>query len=813
MDSYITVPESNNTFISADRSFRLRRLFVLFALLIVVLSLIPFSSADVDFLAGGLEGVTYPVNILGRFGTCVGWTMLVTLGLSAYLSLALALICSLRRLVWRGGLRQASWEYAGSLAIFALGTAMLLSLRPDGFQSLTSRLNIQSLPGGVLGWRLCAPQTGWLYFLLNQIGCYIVSLVMIVTSLCVIWYYDWHALFLVRLNSIVKPNDDNLAPEPYPEPAPQLLSVVKNVPSTPQRQQPAPRVQQAQVMAHSGLPANFDPGEEAQLSLPLPQEAQVVQRKSPATQITQGKKILPPSGPEYTLPSIDLLNRSQNTDNLVHYQEIEDKKRILQATLDSFGFDADVENVIVGPQVTLFEIATAPGVNISKLGSLQNNISMNLKVKGENGVRLLLPIPGKDLVGIEVPNQNPSVVCGYELFNDNVWKNTNMAIPLVLGKNISNKTVLLDLAKAPHLLIAGSTGSGKSVCMNLLITSLLYKFRPDELKLIMVDPKVVEFQPYSSLPHLIVPIITEVEKTHLALKWAISEMQRRYKLLEIAKVRNINEFNNRQQRSPDLPPLLDPAGDPLPDKLPFVVVIIDELADVMTCAGKDVEKCLQRLTALSRAAGIHTIIATQRPDTHVLTGTIKNNYTVRIAFKVPTLVDSRTILDAKGAESLVGRGDMLYKGVSSTERIQCGFVDTPEVERIVEYVSAQAEPQFDESVVAALEASDDDGEDGGGSQYVAAGENLSKEEQLYRQAVEIVIRSRKPTISYVQRMLKVGYNKAATLIERMEDEGIVSAPMGSTQQRELLVNSLAELDSFQGEPGLNGEADSFGDDE
>jgi len=806
MDNYIVADVA-----SADRSFKLRRLFVLLALLTAVLSLIPFSSDDVDFMAGGLEGITYPANILGRFGTCVGWSLLVTLGLSTYLSLGLALICSLRRLVWRGGLRRASWEYAGSLAIFALGTAMMLSLRPDSFLPLTSRLNIQSLPGGVLGWRLCAPRIGWLYFLLNQIGCYVVSSIMIITSLCVIWYYDWHALFLLRLNSQANGQEDNY-PQPYEKEPQAQLSVVSNVPSArprPQPVQPPPR----KVTAHSGLPENFAPGEEAQLDLPLPPAPIASSQPKPqAPQITQGKNLQPPVGAEYTLPSIDLLNRAQNTDNFGHYQEVEDKKRTLQATLDSFDFDAEVENAIVGPQVTLFEIATAPGVNISKLGALQNNISMNLRVEGENGVRLLLPIPGKNLVGIEVPNLNPSVVCGYELFNDNVWKHSNMSIPLVLGKNISNKTVIIDLAKAPHLLIAGSTGSGKSVCMNLLITSMLYKFRPDELKLIMVDPKVVEFKPYSSLPHLIVPIITEVEKTHLALKWAINEMQRRYKLLGVANVRNINEFNHRAPMAPDQPPLLDDNGEPLPDKLPYVVVIIDELADVMTCAGKDVEKCLQRLTALSRAVGIHTIIATQRPDTHVITGTIKNNYPVRIAFRVPTLIDSRTILDAKGAESLVGRGDMLYKGMTSTERIQCGFVDTPEVDRIVKYVSAQATPQFDEAVVQALEASDEDGEEGNTSQYAAGGENLSKEEQLYRQAVELVIRTRKPTISYVQRMLKIGYNKAADLIDRMEDDGIVSA-QPSSGQRELLVNSLSEVDMFQDGAEMEVVADSFGDDE
>ena len=364
-----------------------------------------------------------------------------------------------------------------------------------------------------------------------------------------------------------------------------------------------------------------------------------------------------------------------------------------------------------------------------------------------------------------------------------------MQIPLLLGKNISGKVVMLDLAKAPHLLIAGATGSGKSVCMNLLITSILYKFRPDELKLIMADPKVVEFLPYKTLPHLIVPVITEAEKVSLALRWAINEMERRYRVLGAVKVRNLSEFNSRKLPSETQ---YDEEGNAIPDKLPFIVIIIDEMADVMLHAQKEVEKSLALIVAKSRAVGIHTIIATQRPDVKVITGTIKANYPVRIAFQVSSQIDARTIMDNKGAESLLGRGDMLFKGSGSVERIQGGWVDLPEVENIVNFISAFADQDFDESVFQALEApeaeaTDKSGRNGSGrAQLSNSDDAMSDEERLIQEAITVVLRDRRPTISYLQRSLKVGYNKAATLIDELQDRGIVG-PQPSSGLREILV--------------------------
>jgi S-DNA-T family DNA segregation ATPase FtsK/SpoIIIE len=325
--------------------------------------------------------------------------------------------------------------------------------------------------------------------------------------------------------------------------------------------------------------------------------------------------------------------------------------------------------------------------------------------------------------------------------------------------------------------------------MNLLITSLLFKFSPDELRLIMVDPKVVEFAAYSTLPHLVVPVINDVNQVALALRWAINEMERRYRVLAKVRVRNLEDFNKRPKSQEEI---LDDDGNPIPDKMPFIVVIIDELADIMSVAKKEVETCLARIAAKSRAVGIHTIIATQRPDTKVITGTIKANYPVRIAFQVVSHIDSQTILGQKGAESLLGKGDMLFMppGASSIERIQCAMASDAERNRVVEFVSAQAEQHFDETVLvdaSELEGNDDDGFSGSASG--AGGSNGAGDgESLIQRAIQVILESRRPTVSYLQRSLGIGYNKAASIMDELEKRGVVGPQIG-TAQRQILINS------------------------
>ena len=403
----------------------------------------------------------------------------------------------------------------------------------------------------------------------------------------------------------------------------------------------------------------------------------------------------------YPLPPPEILDRPAPDAAIECARQIKERGARLQGALDQFNIDAKVVNAIVGPQVTLFEIDPAAGVRIKDIGRVQDDIAMELRVKEH--IRCLLPIPGKRLVGIEVPNDKPTTVTGYELFTNEGWQTSagSMQLPLALGKNISNKSIYIDLAKAPHLLIAGATNSGKSVCLNLLIISLIFRFRPDELKMILIDPKIVEFKPYSRLPHLIIPVINEAEKAPLALRWAVQEMEARYMLLAAVNVRNIKEFNTRP---PSPEPVYDENGNRIPDKLPYVVIIINELADIMQCAGKNVEDNLARLAANPYTIGLNVIVATQRPDVKVITGTIKSNFPIRIAFKVSSAIDSRTILDSSGAELLIGNGDMLYKGALNMERIQCGHITDEEIERVTQYATAQTSVQFDERVIRALEA-------------------------------------------------------------------------------------------------------------
>ncbi|MFA6929244.1 MAG: DNA translocase FtsK 4TM domain-containing protein [Lentisphaeria bacterium] len=798
----------------SDRTFKFRRILILFFCILLFLSLIKYSPDDLDYLAGGISGVSYPRNLLGVVGARVGWFMMITFGLGSYFLTGLLLLCSMRRLFWRGGLRRTGVDYPVCILLAGFGCSLLLGLFPNALAALTAALNIHSMPGGVIGHFFCASNSGWLYLLLNWTGSLLIALLLFLTPLGIIWYYDWQDLLRKRdVKTAEQPPEERSQEEPAEQFATVIAPAAKKQAAENQsagkdkneedlaalmRNRPAPAVQPASgspSMLRQQQVANSLLLREQELPMQIPKQAVISPPPAvaaPVHTVPLIPQVIP--GAPYQLPEATLLNPPVEVSTSRLRDEVEKTMRKLQDTLDNFGLDAEVVGNIIGPQVTLFEISPAPGVNIDRFSSIQNTICMALEAVS---VRMLLPIPGRNLVGIEVPNFQRTNVSAYELLSDRKWIDSKMEVPLLLGKNISGQTILLDLARAPHLLIAGATGSGKSVCMNLLITSMLFKFKPDELKLIMADPKVVEFQPYSSLPHLIVPVITEAEKVSLALRWAINEMERRYRLLGAVKVRNLKEFNNRKHLADEQ---LDEEGKPIPEKLPFIVIIIDEIADVMLHAQKEVEKCLATIVAKSRAVGIHTIIATQRPDTKVITGTIKNNYPVRIAFQVPSQIDARTIMDNKGAESLLGCGDMLFKGIGmNVERIQGGWVDTREVENIVRYVSAFAEQQFDESVFRTLEAGDSDAFDtGGGKMYSQDMDPQDEEEKLVQSAIAIILRDRRPTISYLQRALKIGYNKAATLIDELEDRGIIG-PQPSSGMREILVLAPPDKDVYEDE--------------
>ncbi|MBT3380044.1 MAG: DNA translocase FtsK [Lentisphaerae bacterium] len=463
-------------------------------------------------------------------------------------------------------------------------------------------------------------------------------------------------------------------------------------------------------------------------------------------------------------------------------RELRRAMRVIQDTLDSFGIDAEAGEVTRGPRVTLFEVNPARGVRVESVSAIGNNLAMELSAVS---LRILAPVPGEDYIGLEVPNREGDIVSCRELMTSDLWRETRARLPLIVGKNIRGSDVVLDLTRAPHLLVAGATGSGKSVCLNAMLMSLLFRFTPDELQLILIDPKVVEFSIYNRLPHLIVPVITDTPDVVMALSWLVREMERRYRLMAKVGARNLDGFN---QRPTDPPGTKDDDGNAIPERLPFIVLVIDELADIMLTAREHVERNLTRIAQMSRAVGIHTIIATQRPSVNIITGIIKANYPTRIAFQVSSQIDSRTILDGKGAESLLGRGDMLFKAPdgSRMQRLQGVFVEDLEIEHAVAHVSRQAGQTFDEAV---LRPSEDD------LPALEAGDELDEaERRLVQAALDIIARDRRASTSYIQRRLRIGYNRAATIIETLQLRGVLGPQIGSAPREILVDESGAFID-------------------
>ncbi|MBQ6353106.1 MAG: DNA translocase FtsK, partial [Lentisphaeria bacterium] len=475
-------------------------------------------------------------------------------------------------------------------------------------------------------------------------------------------------------------------------------------------------------------------------------------------------------------------------------EEIFRARDIIQQTLESFDIPGQVSGYTSGPRVTRFEITLAPGVNVKKVEQIENNIAMNLSA---TSVRVLAPIPGRPAVGVEVSNTRSEAVFMRAVMESEAWRSGKADIPIALGKDVSGKPVVVDLAKAPHLLVAGATGTGKSVCTNTLIMSLLFRFSPDDLKLIMVDPKIVEFEEYRNLPHLLAPLINDSAKVPVALRWVANEMDRRYGVMAKVHVKKLSEFNHRP---PDPEPVYDADGVEIPPKMPYLVVVIDELADLMmTEAKKDVETNITRIAQKGRAAGIHIVVATQRPSTNIITGVIKANLPTRFCFQVRSGVDSRVVIDSVGAEKLLGTGDMLLMLPSSMniERVQGAFVPDSDIRKIVEFVCGQAKPCFNTAVltenaedadgVDELDEEEPDDQDRADIAPLVRKYSRPGDDENIRKALEVAILDRKMSTSYLQRRLKIGYNRAAEIVEELEAREVVGPPSGSGNKREILI--------------------------
>ncbi len=500
----------------------------------------------------------------------------------------------------------------------------------------------------------------------------------------------------------------------------------------------------------------------------------------------------------YTFPDIELLSvgKDKNTQHMSQ-KELEKVAAKLEEVLQEFGISGKIVQIRPGPVVTLYELEPAPGTKTARVIGLSDDIARSMSAVS---VRIAV-VPGSNTIGIEMPNSTREIVYLRDLLESSDFKEAKSALTISLGKDIGGKNTYADLAKMPHLLVAGTTGSGKSVGVNSMIISLLYRMRPEECKLIMIDPKMLEFTMYNGIPHLLTPVITDPAKAVIGLKWAVKEMEDRYRSMAQLNVRNITGYNQRLEELRSSGEKITrtvqtgfdmETGKPIFEEqeldltpMPYIVIVVDEMADLMLVAGKDVEAAIQRLAQMARAAGIHLIMSTQRPSVDVITGTIKANFPTRISYQVTSKIDSRTILGEQGAEQLLGMGDMLYMPAGQRpRRVHAPFVKDSEVEKIVEFLKNQRQPEYIEAVTEG-ELSDgknanngavfDNGDFGGGN----------SDEDLYRQAVQIVQNDKKASISYVQRRLRIGYNRAASIIDRMESEGIVS-PADHVGRREVL---------------------------
>ena len=509
---------------------------------------------------------------------------------------------------------------------------------------------------------------------------------------------------------------------------------------------------------------------------------------------------------EFVTPPLSLLDPPPATERRIDRDALEMNARLLEKKLLDFGIDGEVKEICPGPVITMYEFAPAPGIKISRIAGLSDDLTMALQALS---IRIVAPIPGKGVVGIEVPNRDREMVYLREIFTCEEFLQSRMKLPLALGKDSAGLPSMTDLAKAPHLLVAGSTGSGKSVSVNTMILSLLYTATPRDVRFIMVDPKMLEFSMYEGIPHLLLPVVTEPKKASLALKWAVNEMERRYRLLADKGVRNIESYNRKlaaegeqsglettdEEIIEELEEVIEGEDqavldEPLPfvvdDKeelehshLPYIVVIVDELADLMMVAGREVEEHIARLAQKARAAGIHLILATQRPSVDVITGLIKANLPSRISFQVSSKVDSRTILDTNGAEALLGMGDMLYlpPGTSRMKRIHGAFVSDAEVQRVVDFLKKQGKPVYEKSI---LEMKESDDKGGSGDE--------EEQDERWEDALRLVAETRQASISMVQRRLRIGYNRAARIIETMEREGMIAPSDGTSKPREIYMD-------------------------
>jgi len=740
--------------------------------LFLLIALASFSTDDYSFNTFSSEGTIR--NFGGRFGAQLSDLMLQLFGLASYAMPAALLYLSYRSLRFKE-FRWRSYKIAAFFGLLVTLAALF------AFNLEFTELFGQKVPtGGAIGFKTSEilqrylGMSGAILLLLPMLA----ASIMVLSRFSFILYADWwinalgdrlgrwrekQALSKTLAEKDVKKETEKKADGTAP--------VIKPLPVS--------------IPAPPPLPKKEEKKESAKLK-PVQETFDFIR-----------------SDGEFKTPPLSLLDTPPATERRIDKEALSMNAKLLEKKLKDFGIDGEVVEICPGPVITMYEFSPGPGIKVSRIAGLADDLSMALQALA---IRIVAPIPGKGVVGIELPNRDREMVFLKEIFASESFHKGKMKLPMALGKDISGQPLVTDLARAPHLLVAGATGSGKSVAINTMILSLLYTATPKDVRLIMVDPKMLELSVYEGIPHLLLPVVTNPKKATLALKWAVEEMGRRYRLMADKGVRNIDSYNRELLREEkevaelqanatvsveEVEELIDSDEAAIQEflakeeqlehgHLPYIVVIVDELADLMMVAGRDIEESIARLAQMARAAGIHLILATQRPSVDVITGLIKANFPARISFQVSSKIDSRTILDCNGAESLLGMGDMLFlpPGTAKMLRSHGAFVSDAEVMRVVEFLKKQGKPVYEKSILEMKES------DSKGSS------DADEDDPQYDAALALVAEARQASISMIQRRLRIGYNRAARIIEKMEQEGVVGPSDGTSKPREVYINKL-----------------------